>query len=42
MIHKDKKTILLGCVYNNPNNRDPGDRGGGMEYKWHFSYSQKF
>lgn len=29
MIHKDKKTILLGCVYNNPNNRDPGDRGGG-------------
>ena len=28
MIHKDKKTILLGCVYDNPNNRDPGGRGG--------------
>lgn len=41
MIHKDKKTILLGCVYNNPNNRDPGGRGG-MECEWHFSYSQKF
>ena len=21
--------ILLGCVYDNPNNRDPGGRGGG-------------
>jgi len=28
MIRKDKKTILLGCVYDNPNNRDLGGRGG--------------